>query len=131
MIAEVSGDGEYRFNSRQLLYQLRPIVKNELGAEAELQEGNFNGIITDYENEHGEIPGMYHEPRGSITHPHSGQTITLGTFDQAVEHNIAGEPKNVVDAVGLTPRHRLFAAVMAVAADADVSVGPASAHASN
>jgi hypothetical protein len=46
----------------------------------ELKEGNFNGIITDYEKENGEIPLMYREPRGSIYHPHTGQTITLGTL---------------------------------------------------
>ena len=52
-IAEVSGDGGYRFNARQLFYCLRPIVMEETGEE--LKIGNFNGIITDYENEHGEI----------------------------------------------------------------------------
>ena len=78
VIAEVSGDGEYRFNERQLLYALRPIVMDETGEE--LKIGNFNTIITDYEAEHGEIPGMYREPRGSIYHPHRGETITLGTL---------------------------------------------------
>ena len=39
VIAAVSGDGEYRFNARQLFYALRPIVMNEL--DAELQIGNF------------------------------------------------------------------------------------------
>jgi hypothetical protein len=78
VIAEVSGDGEFRFNPRQLFYGLRPIVMNEL--HEDLKEGNFNKIITDYENENGEIPGMYHEPRGSITHPHRAETITLGTL---------------------------------------------------
>jgi hypothetical protein len=77
-IADVSGDGAYRYGQRQLLYALRPIVRNELGEE--LQEGNFNSIITDYENENGDIPGMYREPRGSIYHPHRGKTITLGTL---------------------------------------------------
>jgi hypothetical protein len=76
VIAEVSGDGAYRFNQRQLLYKLRPIVHAELSAE--LTTNNFSRIITDYENEHGEIPGMYREPRGSIYHPHRGETITLG-----------------------------------------------------
>ena len=52
----------YRFNERQLLYALRPIVMDETGEELKL--GNFTDIITDYENEHGEIPGMYREPRG-------------------------------------------------------------------
>jgi hypothetical protein len=76
--AEVSGDGRYRFNQRQLLYKLRPIVQEELGQE--LSAINFAAIITDYEAEEGEIPGMYREPRGSIYHPHRGETLTLGTL---------------------------------------------------
>jgi hypothetical protein len=78
VIADVSGDGEYRFNVRQLFYGLRPIVMAEL--DEELKLGNFTAIITDYEDEHGEIEGMYREPRGSITHPHRDETITLGTL---------------------------------------------------
>jgi hypothetical protein len=51
---------------------------NEMGDE--LKIGNFKTIITDYENEHGDIPGMYREPRGSIYHPHTGETFSLGTL---------------------------------------------------
>ena len=76
VIADVSGG--YRFNERQVFYQLRPIVRAELGVE--LQIGNFKSIITDYEFDHGEIVGMYRELRGSITHPHRDETITLGTL---------------------------------------------------
>ena len=78
VIADVSGDGEYRFNARQLFYGLRPIIMDEIGEE--LKIGNFTAIITDYENEYREIEGMYREPRGSITHPHRNETITLGTL---------------------------------------------------
>jgi Topoisomerase 6 subunit A/Spo11, Toprim domain len=78
VIAEVSGDGEFRFNERQLFYALRPIVMGETSEE--LKIANFKNIITDYENEHGEISGMYREPRGSIYHPHRCETITLGTL---------------------------------------------------
>jgi hypothetical protein len=77
-IANASGDGEYRFNERQIYYQLRPIVLEETGQE--LKIGNFKAIITDYETENGEIAGMYREPRGSIYHPHLGETIPLGTL---------------------------------------------------
>jgi hypothetical protein len=42
VIAEVSGDGRYRFNQRQLLYRLRPIVRNELGDD--LTTTNFAAI---------------------------------------------------------------------------------------
>lgn len=78
VIAKVSGEECYRFNERQLFYALRPIVMDETGEE--LKIGNFKAIITDHEEEHGDIPLMYREPRGSITHPHRGETITLGTL---------------------------------------------------
>ena len=79
VIDTVSGGAQrYRFNARQLFYALRPIVMAETGQE--LKIGNFTGIIDDYEAEHGEIALMYREPRGSITHPHRGETITLGTL---------------------------------------------------
>jgi hypothetical protein len=78
VIEAVSGPERYRFNSRQLFYALRPIVKEE--TDKELQIGNFLGVLDDYENEHGEIALMYREPRGSITHPHRDETITLGTL---------------------------------------------------
>ena len=77
-IANASGDGEFRFNERQIFYQLRPIVLEQTGQP--LLIGNFKAIITDYENEHGEVAGMYREPRGSIYHPHRGETIPLGTL---------------------------------------------------
>jgi hypothetical protein len=77
-IAAVSGDGEFRFNQRQILYRLRKIVSDEIGKT--LTTKNFSNIITDYEAEHGEIPLMYREPRGSIYHPHRKETITLGTL---------------------------------------------------
>jgi hypothetical protein len=78
VIAAVSGDDAFRFNERQLFYAPRPIVMDALGAE--LTISNFKQIITDYERENGEIAGMYREPRGSIYHPHRGETITLGTL---------------------------------------------------
>jgi hypothetical protein len=78
VIEAVSGEEGYRFNARQLFYALRPIVMSEIGKELKIE--NFTGIITDYENENGEIPLMYREPRGSITHPHLDETITLGTL---------------------------------------------------
>jgi hypothetical protein len=45
-------------------------------------------------------------------------------LDKAVEHDIAGEPKNGVNAVVLAPRHRLLTAVMA-------ALGPVPANASD
>jgi hypothetical protein len=77
-IATVRGEEEYRFNQRQILYVVRPTVRDETGKT--LTTENFNSIITNYEAEHGEIEGMYREPRGSIYHPHRRQEIPLGTL---------------------------------------------------
>jgi hypothetical protein len=78
VIVAVSGDGKFRFNERQLFYALRPIVMEKTGEE--LKINNFKAIITDYENEQGEIPLMYREPRGTLYHPHRTETIALGTL---------------------------------------------------
>ena len=78
VIALISTNGKYRFVQRQILYKMRPIVRNEI--DKMLKTGTFNGIITDYEYENGEIPGMYRDSRGSIYHPHRKETITLGTL---------------------------------------------------
>lgn len=49
-------------------------------------------------------------------------------FDQTVEHSVAGQAKDVVDTIGLAPRHHLGAAVMAVAANGQPRVWPMAAH---
>ena len=77
-IDKASGDRKYRFNLRQVYYVLRPIVQEALSIE--LTYNNLEGIITDYENEHGDIEGMYRDPRGTLYHPHTGKNIALGTL---------------------------------------------------
>ena len=61
-------------------YSMRCARSWKAETDKELQIGNFLGILDDYENENGEIPLMYREPRGSLTHPHRDETITLGTL---------------------------------------------------
>ncbi len=76
-IALASGDGKYRFNLRNLYYQVRPFVLREVG---ELAYETFTSIITDYENDNGPIEGMYRNERGVLIHPHTGEEIGLGTL---------------------------------------------------
>jgi hypothetical protein len=78
VIAIVSGPKRQRYSERQILYKMRKIVQDETNEE--LTTGNFKSIITDYEAEHGEIPRMYREPRGSIYHPHIKETIPISTL---------------------------------------------------
>ena len=77
-IAKASGHGAYRFSPRQVFYVIRPLVREAVGAE--LQWGNFETIIGDYELEQGEIAGMYRDPRGTLYHPHRQDSIPLGTL---------------------------------------------------
>jgi hypothetical protein len=77
VVAEVGGNGEDDFNPRQILYRIRKLVKDQINET--LTTANFNKIMTQYENENGEIEDMYREPRGSLSHPHSGNIIPLGT----------------------------------------------------
>ena len=77
-IDKVSGGGEYRYNQRQLFYVVRPYILDALGVEPSW--GNFTGIITDYEDEHDDIPGMYRDPRGTLYQPHTGEVISIGTL---------------------------------------------------
>ena len=77
-IAKASGSGMYRYNQRQLFYALRKSVIDALGVEPTWS--NFCDIITDYEDEHGDIPGMYRDPRGTLYHPHRREDIPLGTL---------------------------------------------------
>ena len=64
-IAATSENGRYIFSQRNLFYRIRPYVERATGGE-ELTWGNFTRIITDYEAEHGEIPGLIRDDRGSF-----------------------------------------------------------------
>jgi hypothetical protein len=77
-IAKASGHGVYRFSPRQVFYVIRPLVREAVGAE--LQWGNFETTIGDYELAQGEFAGMYRDPRGTLYHPHRRDSIPLGTL---------------------------------------------------
>lgn len=69
--------GGLGFSLRQVYYVIRPIVREVTGRD--LDYGYFSGVVSDYENEHGDIPGMYRDDRGILYHPHEHRDIPLGT----------------------------------------------------
>ena len=77
-IAAASGEGRYRFSERQLFYAIRGAFIEAFGQEPGW--GYFCQVITDFENKHGDIPGLYRDPRGIIYHPHLDEEIPLGTL---------------------------------------------------
>jgi hypothetical protein len=87
--AKMSGDGAHRFSQRQLFYAVREEVKKRMppGLDEkplELKWDYFCAVVTDHEAEHGDIPLMTRDPRGTLYHPHVREEIPLGTV--AVEN---------------------------------------------
>jgi len=79
-IAFASGNGRYRYSERQLFYALRERVHRD--TESELNWDNFKKIIGDIESERGDdLPGITRDNRGVLYHPHTGETIPLGTIN--------------------------------------------------
>lgn len=82
-IQKVSDNGKYRYSLRQLFYALRPYVlaSPELG---ELDYGYFARVIGEYESEYRDgakdLKQMYRDPRGTLYHPHTGESIPVGTI---------------------------------------------------
>ena len=114
VIKQISENGRLSFTQRDVFYALRPIVQQ--AHEKSLNYGYFTALITDYENEHGEIPGMQREPRGTLYHPHLRQEIPLSTetvasygrpfwtFNKLVYIEKAGTQQNLIE-VGWPEEH--------------------------
>jgi hypothetical protein len=77
-VAAASGKGKYRFSIRQLYYAIRPFCLS--AGHKDLAYNHFCRTITDYEAAHGDIAGMYRDPRGTLYHPHLGRSIPIGTL---------------------------------------------------
>lgn len=71
------GAGGNIFSLRQLYYAIRPALIRAIDREPEY--GTFSRVVGDYEDEHGEIDGLYRDDRGTLYHPHTGESIPLGT----------------------------------------------------
>ncbi len=79
-IAKATGNGATRFAPRQLFY----VVRAAIVAGLTLTWGYFQQVIGKVEKRLGhDLPGIARDPRGSLYHPHTGETIPLGT--RAVE----------------------------------------------
>jgi len=78
-VDKASGDGEHRFSLRQLFYGVRPYMLAAGGEEPDYNY--FCKVVAAYEADNGIIKGMYRDARGIVYHPHTGETIPLGTLN--------------------------------------------------
>ena len=94
MIGSVLGDAinkasdyrAHRFSLRQLFYATREMLQDR-GVTEEPDYGYFGAVIGQIEQDTGrDIPGMYRDARGQLYHPHTGETIALGTLNVEKYH---------------------------------------------
>jgi DNA topoisomerase VI subunit B len=79
-VAHVSGNGQLPVPQRNLFYAVRDRVQR-FGVEFNPKNGQdyFRALLTQYQQKHGAIPGLYYDPRGELREPHTGKIVRLGT----------------------------------------------------
>jgi hypothetical protein len=76
-VAHATGNGALPVYSRQLQYAVRKRIQTY--TEEELTNSWWNALLTQYQQQHGRIPGLYYDPRGTFREPHRGKVVPLGT----------------------------------------------------
>ncbi len=77
-LAKATGNGQYPVSSRNLYYQVRPLI--QAYTDKELDYNYFSqDLLTQYRDVYGPIRGLYYDPRGVLYEPHSREEIRLGT----------------------------------------------------
>ncbi len=77
-IGQASGGGKVQFPARNLFYAMRALVQ-QADTTRPLTATYFDNLINEYEEEYGDIAGMYRDPRGVLLEPHTTKTVPLGT----------------------------------------------------
>jgi hypothetical protein len=70
-IARSGSNGRHQYAQRGLFYKVRAAFRARMPG-IELKWDYFTTIITDYENEHGDVPGLYRDNRGRFYTPRIG-----------------------------------------------------------
>ena len=85
VLPQAMRDAGSSFSARDLYYAVRPLYQHHIGYERkELKYSYFSQtLLTQYQEEHGEISGLWRDPRGNFHEPHSGKSISLGTREVA------------------------------------------------
>lgn len=77
-VEKATGGGSLPTSARNLYYQVRPLI--QLYTSKELEYTYFSqDLLTQYQEEHAPIEGLYYDPRGILYEPHTGEAVPLGT----------------------------------------------------
>ena len=80
-VAQQQGGTSLPYSARSLFYKIRPLVQQVTSRT--LTDTYFTqNLLPAYQREHGQLPGLYYEPRGELHEPHDPHgdtTLPLGT----------------------------------------------------
>ena len=77
-LAKATGGGQYDVSARTLYYQVRPLIQSS-GIDS-LDYNYFSQtLLTEYQETHGPLSGLYYDPRGVLYEPHTNKEVQLGT----------------------------------------------------
>jgi hypothetical protein len=77
---QVSGNGQYPANARQIMYAARPHIQKETGRQ--LDDNYFTQtLLPDYLQEHDVDWDVVYDARGHFTEPHGGKNFGIGTLE--------------------------------------------------
>jgi GNAT superfamily N-acetyltransferase len=74
------------FSARDLYYAVRPLAYAHYEWEVgkQLNYSYFSqGLLTEYQEQNGLIPGLWRDARGHLHEPHTGESVALGTREVA------------------------------------------------
>ena len=74
------------FSARDLYYAVRPLAYAHYEWEVgkQLNYSYFSqGLLTEYQEQNGLIPGLWRDARGHLHEPHTGESVALGTSEFA------------------------------------------------
>jgi len=75
--AAIAKVADYPVSVRDLYYVVREKIQQHI--EEELEYSYFSNLLATYEQDYGQIPNLYRDPRGFLYEPHTARRIQLGT----------------------------------------------------
>jgi hypothetical protein len=91
---ERSGEGGYEFSQRSLYYRVRILIKEIITVEPTYNY--FCSVLTDYENDRGEIDKLIRDTRGVYVEPHGGELTQMGTVTVAAYNRPSWSYSNIL-----------------------------------
>jgi hypothetical protein len=91
---ERSGEGGYEFSQRSLYYRVRILIKEIITVEPTYNY--FCSVVTDYENDRGEIDKLIRDTRKVYVEPHGGELMQMGTVTVAAYNRPAWSYSNIL-----------------------------------